>query len=143
MPDKACQKAFDGAYALQRQVRDLVPDAVRGAIHLRTEECAEVDVLQDEFAARDIPIETGALWFEEPRAAARLISRKCEETGKECERDEDEKEICHDNQRTERRAKRLISMRSPNFCVASFKRSRTVLLASLTNGCSRSTWSRK
>ena len=95
MPDKACEKTLGGAYRLKRKVRDIVARAREETAHFFPEERAEVDVLQDEFDALDIPIETGAAFRKYARAATRFILGEREESAEKTYRDKDEDKIRH------------------------------------------------
>jgi len=141
--DETREQSFSGTHRLERKVRNIMPDAAHEQSYLASQECGEIDTLQDEFDMCNVPVKAIALRGEQSLSSTLLEVGQYEETAEEREREEDEDKRYHGNQRTERRAKRLTSTRSPNFCVASSRRVCTVLSSSLMKGCSRSTWSRK
>lgn len=143
MPDEARKQTLGGAYHLKREMCDVMAHAADDTTHFVSRECAKVNMLQNELDTLDIAVKARTLFGKKAYAATYFIFDEREKSGEKRKCNKDEDEIHHDDYRTERRAKRLISTRSPNFCVASSKRLRTVLLSSLMNGCSRSTWSRK
>jgi hypothetical protein len=95
IPDEACEEAFGGAHSLKRKVRDIVAHAGGQVTHLVPQERTEVDVLEDEFHAFDILIETRALCREYACTATRLVIREGEKSPEKCERHEDEDQIGH------------------------------------------------
>lgn len=117
----------------------VMPDAMCEMDYFIPQERGDIDMRKNEFNVLNILIETCTEWGEEAHSMFRLVSRERKKSSEEYECDENEDKIRHGDWRAERRAKRPTRMRSPNFCVASFKRSHTVLLSSLMNDCSRST----
>ena len=138
-PNEAREQALHRPHNHERGVDEIVPDATGEVAYLIAQEHAEINVFDDELYARDCGIETRPTRSVYTRPAARLVTREYKKADEERERDEEEDEICHGYERAESRANLLTSVRSPNFCVASLRRSRTVLLSSLINGWSRST----
>ncbi len=143
MAYEAGEQPFDSAYCLEREVSDRMPDLVQRPGELLSRERHQIDMRHDELDTFYVLIERVALRREEARTAPRFVSRQHDEPYEKGEQDEYRDKTRHGYERVERRAKRESSTRSPNFCVASFKRFCTVLLSSLMNGCSSSTWSRK
>lgn len=93
----------------------------------------KVDMFKNELDARNTLIETIAFGREQTLITALFTTRQNEKSYEKRECNKNEDEVCH-GVWVAIRAKRLTSTRSPNFCVASFRRFRTVLLSSLING---------
>lgn len=89
------EQSFGRAHRLKCEVCDIVPNAVHRTEHFIPRERGKVNVLQNEFDARDAPVEAGAHFGENARAATLLIPRERKKTGEERERDGDEEEVCH------------------------------------------------
>lgn len=90
------ERALGDAHRLERDVRDVVPDAMHCAARLLAREGGEIDMREDELGMRGRSVEALARGREEARAAPRFIARKREESGEERERGEDKNEMCHD-----------------------------------------------
>lgn len=136
---EAREESLSGAHCLKREVGDVVAHPCNETAHFVARKCGEVHVFEDELDVLNSLVNSCALIREETHSVARLVFREREKADEQDERNEDEDERCHGYERTERRTKRLISMRSPNFCVASSRRLRTVLVSSLMNSCSART----
>ena len=84
---EAGKQTFRRAHRLQREMCDCMPETGHRVAHFVPSERYEVDMLHDELDTFDSLIEPCSLGREETDSPFRLITRKCDESGEECERD--------------------------------------------------------
>lgn len=94
-PDEPRETALSGAHGLERNMRNVMPDATPRTARFFTREGGEVYVREDELHVRDFSVKAFALARKHARATPRLIPRKREESGEEPERNKDENEMHH------------------------------------------------
>lgn len=95
MPDEAREKTFHDAYRLEREVDDIVPNAVDETAYLVPQERGQVDMRKDKLHAFNRVVETGARRSEDARPARGLIPREHKKAYEERKRDEDENKMRH------------------------------------------------
>ena len=95
VPDEAREEAFGGTHGLERKMCNIVAHTSGQVAHFVPQERTEVDMLEDEFHAFNIPIEARALRREYACTAARLVIREGEKSPEKYERHEDEDQIGH------------------------------------------------
>ncbi len=93
--DKARQETFGSAHHYERNMDDVMSDAMRDVTCLISEKCAEVDMFKNEFDALYIMVKMGALLREYAHPAPRLVAREREKSNEKDKCDEDEDEVSH------------------------------------------------
>src|SRR5680860_663592 len=100
-----------------------MPDAVYEVAHLIAYKFIEINMRDNEFYTLYLLIEARATVCIEANSVFRFITDEYKEADEKRESDENENEMRHTYERAERRTNWLIRTRSPNFCVASLRKS--------------------
>ncbi len=138
MAQRAREKSLNRAHSCERKMRDVVRDTLRDAREFFTKEMPQFNMRQNKFNSFDLSIKTSALAREYavPAVSHNLIVQENPTRSNVLPRIKIRYAIIIITDRNTHETG-LLRIASPNFCVASLRRSRTILVSSLMNGCSR------